>query len=103
MMAAPRALVLRAAGTNCDRETAAALALAGARPDRVHLNVLRDRAEPLAGYEILALPGGFSYGDDLGAGRVLASELRHYLAVPSYLREAISAYALGQPETRGVR
>ncbi len=84
-MAAPGAapvsvLVLRAAGTNCDRETAVAFELAGARADRVHVNRIREDPARLDRYQVLALPGGFSYGDDLGAGKVLANELRFFLA-----------------------
>jgi phosphoribosylformylglycinamidine synthase len=76
---APRAIVLRAAGTNCDRETAAALELAGARVAPVHLRALQDGPAARAEAEILVLPGGFSYGDHLGAGRVLTLELGHRL------------------------
>ncbi len=68
-------LILRTAGTNCDRETAFAFELAGAETEKLHVNALRDSPELLADYEILVIPGGFSYGDDLGAGTVLANEL----------------------------
>jgi phosphoribosylformylglycinamidine synthase len=79
-VAAVKALVLRAVGTNCDRETVHALAMAGAHADHLHINRLRDAPARLCDYQLLALPGGFSYGDDLGAGRVHAIELRHFLA-----------------------
>jgi phosphoribosylformylglycinamidine synthase subunit PurQ / glutaminase len=70
-----RVLILRAAGTNCDVETAHAWRLAGADTDTLH--VKRILAEPagLRSFDILTLPGGFSYGDDLGAGTILAAEL----------------------------
>ena len=71
----PRALILRTAGTNCDRETEFAFATAGAAPERVHVNRLIENPALLDDYQILCIPGGFSYGDDLGAGRVLASQL----------------------------
>ncbi|MFO8008333.1 MAG: phosphoribosylformylglycinamidine synthase I [Candidatus Brocadiia bacterium] len=71
----PRVLVLRAAGTNCDRETDFAFQLAGAETESLHVNALRADPDRLAHFDILALPGGFSYGDDLGAGQVLANEL----------------------------
>lgn len=74
----PRALVLRAAGSNCDRETAAALEMAGASAERVHVNRLLEVEDPsraLQGVDLLAIPGGFTYGDDLGAGRILGGLL----------------------------
>ncbi|HEV8114038.1 MAG TPA: phosphoribosylformylglycinamidine synthase I [Planctomycetota bacterium] len=79
-MSATRALVLRAAGINCDGETVRALELAGARTDLVHLErVLEDPAR-LDAFSLLVLPGGFSYGDDVAAGRIFGFELRHGLA-----------------------
>ncbi|MBL4847868.1 MAG: phosphoribosylformylglycinamidine synthase subunit PurQ, partial [Planctomycetes bacterium] len=77
-MSAPRALVLRAAGSNCDRETASALEMAGAVAERVHVNRLLEQADPaksLDAVDLLAIPGGFTYGDDLGAGRILGGLL----------------------------
>ncbi|HNQ34713.1 MAG TPA: phosphoribosylformylglycinamidine synthase I [bacterium] len=75
-MSAPRVLILRTAGTNCDLETEHGFRLAGAKPDRVHINRLLERSVRLADYQALVIPGGFSYGDDLSAGKVLANELR---------------------------
>jgi phosphoribosylformylglycinamidine synthase len=72
-------LVLRTAGTNCDLETEAAFELAGAAAERVHILRLREAPERLREADILALPGGFSYGDDLGAGRILGTELTRFL------------------------
>jgi len=72
----PKVLVLRAAGTNCDRETAFAFQRAGAATESRHVNELLAEPGLLHGYRILAIPGGFSYGDDVAAGRVLATELR---------------------------
>ena len=69
-------LVLRAAGTNCDRETAHAFARAGGEPEALHVNALLAEPDRLLRYRIFALPGGFSYGDDVSAGRVLAAEIR---------------------------
>jgi phosphoribosylformylglycinamidine synthase subunit PurQ / glutaminase len=65
----PRTLVLRAAGSNCDGETAYAFELAGATSELVHINRLLADPSLLDGYQILAIPGGFSYGDDISAGR----------------------------------
>ena len=61
-----RVLVLRAAGTNCDRETAAAFEMAGATPEPVHINRLLREPGLLASAHIAVIPGGFTYGDDLG-------------------------------------
>jgi len=69
------AMVLRTAGTNCDAETAYALETAGAVAKRVHVNRVAEKPAELDGYAILAIPGGFSYGDDVAAGRILAVEL----------------------------
>ena len=78
----PRALVLRTAGTNCDIETEFALRQAGAEPTRLHVNKLQKDPGTLLDYSILVLPGGFSYGDHLGAGQVLANELMTQLRDP---------------------
>jgi phosphoribosylformylglycinamidine synthase I len=74
-----KALVLRTAGTNCDQETAHALRLAGAQPDVIHINQFMSGQRSLEDYQILIIPGGFSYGDDIAAGKVLANELRFKL------------------------
>lgn len=74
-MPQPRALVLRAPGTNCDEETAAAWELAGAAVETRHIATLVEAPAALDTFQILTLPGGFSYGDDLGAGRILAARL----------------------------
>jgi phosphoribosylformylglycinamidine synthase I len=77
--ATPRVLVLRAPGTNCDEETAAAWELAGARAETWHVGRLLEDPQALDRFQILTIPGGFSYGDDLGAGRILATRLGHAL------------------------
>ncbi len=78
-MSGPRAMVLRTAGTNCDQETSEALRLAGAEPSVRHINeVLADKGL-LATFDVLVIPGGFSYGDDVAAGKILANELRFKL------------------------
>ncbi len=76
----PRVLVLRSPGTNCDLETAHAFELAGATVDRTHVNRLIEHPQILSDYQLLCIAGGFSYGDDLGAGRILAHQLRDALA-----------------------
>ena len=74
-MPKPRSLVLRAPGTNCDEEAAFAWDRAGAEAETWHLGRLLESPGGLDSFQILTLPGGFSYGDDLGAGRILASRL----------------------------
>jgi phosphoribosylformylglycinamidine synthase len=74
-MARPRAIILRAPGTNCDEETAAAWERAGAVVETWHVARLLETPEALAAFPILTIPGGFSYGDDLGAGRIFATRL----------------------------
>jgi phosphoribosylformylglycinamidine synthase len=66
---------LRASGTNCDVETAFALEHAGAEVELVHVNRLVGRERRLSDYRMLVIPGGFTYGDDLGGGKILANEL----------------------------
>jgi phosphoribosylformylglycinamidine synthase subunit PurQ / glutaminase len=79
-MAAPKVLILRAPGTNCDEEAQYAFELAGAVADRVHMNALRENPARLHRYQILMVPGGFSYGDDVGAGKILANQLSAFLS-----------------------
>jgi len=75
----PNVCILRADGTNCDLETYYAFEKAGGRCRMVHVNQLRSGEEKLADYQLLALPGGFSYGDDVHSGKVLAVELTSFL------------------------
>ncbi len=74
-----KAIILRTAGTNCDQETAHALRMAGAEPDVVHINQLLSKKVSLDPYRLMVIPGGFSYGDDVAAGKILANELRFKL------------------------
>jgi len=78
-MVKPRVLILRVGGTNCDMETEWAFHLAGASPERVHINRIKEGSKKLKDYQVLVIPGGFSYGDDISAGKVLANEIRHNL------------------------
>jgi phosphoribosylformylglycinamidine synthase subunit PurQ / glutaminase len=77
-----RAIVLRAAGINTDLETQYALELAGAKTDRVHINRLIEDKTLLDQYHIAIFPGGFSYGDDVAAGKIMANQVVHHLAEP---------------------
>ncbi|WP_231930553.1 phosphoribosylformylglycinamidine synthase subunit PurQ [Botrimarina hoheduenensis] len=65
--------MLRSPGANCDEETEHAFHLAGAEVQRVHVNQVIEQPALLDGYQVLCVPGGFSYGDDIAAGRVLAN------------------------------
>lgn len=78
-MAQVKAIVLRAAGINCDMETEYALELAGAKAERVHINRIIEDKDALEGFQILVVPGGFSYGDDVAAGKILANQIVHHL------------------------
>lgn len=74
--ARPRALVITAAGINCDRELAQAFAAAGAEPVPVLLERLRREPSIVDQFQLVGLPGGFSYGDDIAAGRIMAVLMR---------------------------
>ncbi len=75
----PRAIVLRTAGTNCDAEMVRGFDLAGARADLVHLDRIIESPAALEEYDLIGFAGGFSYGDDCGAGRVQAVRIRENL------------------------
>lgn len=79
-MATVRALILRAPGANCDAEAQFAFEQAGAQAERIHVNRLRESSALLDHYQVLVIPGGFTYGDDVAAGKVLALQLSHFLA-----------------------
>lgn len=72
----PKVIILRTAGTNCDQETKFAFERSGAVVDVVHVNRLLNKERNLSDYHILAVPGGFTYGDDIASGKILANELR---------------------------
>lgn len=74
-----KTLILRAPGINRDTDAAAAVELAGGSAERVHVNRLAEGTVRLNDYAMLIVPGGFSYGDHLGAGKLLAVDLIHRL------------------------
>lgn len=76
----PKVLIVHATGTNRDHDAAQAFELAGAQPEIVHLNQLRSGERHWEDYQILVLPGGFSYADALGAGKLWALELKEYFS-----------------------
>lgn len=75
-MAAPKVLVLRAPGINCERECFHAFEMAGGQPEWVHVKKLVEQPQLLDQFQILMVPGGFAYGDDIAAGRVLANQIK---------------------------
>jgi phosphoribosylformylglycinamidine synthase len=81
--------VLFTAGTNCDEETIHAFKLTGAKAERVHLNLLKKKKHLLRNYHILVIPGGFSYGDYISAGKILANELQFILegSIREFIRQ----------------
>ncbi len=79
---APKALVMRAAGVNCDRETEYALTLAGFDAQRIHVRRIMENPAMLDDVQFLVIPGGFSYGDDVAAGKILANQMLHHLTEP---------------------
>jgi phosphoribosylformylglycinamidine synthase len=84
-----KAIVLRAAGINCDMETEFALEMAGTQAQSIHINRIIENKKLLDEYQILVFPGGFSYGDDVAAGKILANQIIHHLTEP--LRKFIEA------------
>lgn len=83
-----RVLVLTGDGINCERETARAFSLCGGEPEIVHVNDLLSEPKKLERFQVLALPGGFSFGDDLGSGQILALKLKTTLG--DALREFVA-------------
>ena len=75
----PKVLILEGFGINCERETEYGFFLAGAKPERVHLTQLIKKQKRLKDYQILVFPGGFSFGDDISAGKILALKIKNNL------------------------
>ncbi len=78
-MTTPRALVIRTAGTNCDAELCRAFELGGARVDLLHIDALCADPDRIKPFDLIGFPGGFSYGDDIASGRILAMHVRQRL------------------------
>ena len=88
----PRVAVLFGFGINCDHETKAVFELVGAEADRVHVNRFVAGDADLQSYDILAVPGGFSFGDHLGSGRLMGNRMRFAM------RDALMAFVdAGKP------
>lgn len=79
-MIKPKVLVLKTDGINRDEDMAFAFELAGADAKIVHINDLRSKKEKLNNYQIIGIPGGFAYGDDIVSGKILATELISFLS-----------------------
>ena len=71
-----KTLVLAGDGLNCEHETAFAIELAGGKADICHVNSLFENPKKLLDYAVLAIPGGFSFGDEVSSGKLLAVKLR---------------------------
>lgn len=76
----PRALIMSGYGLNCEEETKYAFEKAGAYADIIHINDLIDGVKKLNNYQIMAFPGGFSYGDDTGSGNAFANKVKSHLS-----------------------
>jgi phosphoribosylformylglycinamidine synthase len=86
-MATPKVLVLTGYGINCDEETKFAFEKAGAKADLVHINDLIETPKKSKGYQIVAFPGGFSYGDDTGSGNALAWKIKNNLGIEMFTED----------------
>lgn len=71
----PKVVILRGSGTNCDLETASAFRYVGGDVDVVHINEFLRNKKKLSDYDILAIPGGFSYGDDISSGKIFVIKI----------------------------
>lgn len=91
-----RVAVLYGFGINCDHETKAVFEMVGANASRVHVNELVNGQTALEEFDILAVPGGFSFGDHLGSGRLLGNRLRFTL------RESLKAFAEAKKPIIGI-
>jgi len=71
----PKAIILRGTATNCDIETFNSFRYVGAEPELVHINQLLAGERKVLDYDLMAFPGGFSYGDDISAGKIYAVKM----------------------------
>lgn len=76
----PKAIILKTDGVNRDEDLAFAFSMAGADTKVVHVNDLKQKKENLSNYKILGLPGGFSYGDDIVSGKIMATEMTSFFS-----------------------
>jgi phosphoribosylformylglycinamidine (FGAM) synthase-like amidotransferase family enzyme len=92
----PKVAVLSGFGINCETETITAFEMAGADGERTHVNRFVNGEISLSEYDILAIPGGFSFGDHLGSGRLLGNRLRFSL------REEVRAFVASRKPVIGI-
>lgn len=92
----PKVCILITDGTNCDEELFYAFQKYGGDPKYIHVNQLRDKTQNLKNFQILALPGGFAYGDDVVSGKILAVELI------SFLKDQLQDYIIKEGLVLGV-
>ena len=78
-MIKPKIIVLSGYGLNCEEETEYAFELAGGIAEIVHVNDLISQKDKFSSYQIMAIPGGFSYGDDTGSGNAFANKIKNHL------------------------
>ncbi|MDR3243875.1 MAG: phosphoribosylformylglycinamidine synthase I [Elusimicrobiota bacterium] len=78
-MGKAKVLILRTAGTNCDYETQSAFEECKAVVEKLHINAAIGEKDKILKYDILVFPGGFSYGDDIASGKILANEVKSKL------------------------
>lgn len=98
----PKAIVLTGEGINCDLETMQACEKAGALTKRVHINDLIANSKALEDSHLLAIPGGFSFGDDLGAGRAFANKLVHAVGEQGKLFDSLTEFIEGGKAVIGI-
>jgi len=79
MKTKPKIIIFSGYGLNCEAETKFAFEEAGGEADIVHINDVIENPKMLLKYQILAMPGGFSYGDDTGSGKAYGNRLRNHL------------------------
>lgn len=84
-----KVLIIFSSGTNCDEETEYAFEKAGAEVSKFHINYLKRNKNLLKDFHILCLPGGFTYGDYISAGKILANELRYHFqeGIKDFIKE----------------
>jgi len=88
----PKVIIMSGYGLNCEEETKFAFEWAGGNANIVHINDLIAKPKMLSEYQVLAFPGGFSYGDDTGSGKAYANKFKNHLA--KELKEFLSRNTL---------
>ena len=92
----PNALIITTAGINCDREVVHAFTLAGVDVQSLHLNQLLEDPSIVDQFQLIGLPGGFSFGDAIAAGRIMAALMRQEL-YPALVRAVMRGVPIIAP------